>query len=482
MENKRSHSAPNYVERLRIEEGEGNSTILSIQLENGNIHKISLREKWELSQKVPIDDRAAAQLWNLAARHLPFMRFEALAESGSFFEELIRQFRIRLQWMTSFLELLSEDARIAGAITWEDSDGSSAYPQWSQARKDELLHAFNLACTGHSVGLADPPANMWALEDADYPQTTISAQDAWPLFLAYVSQSLRVEVCGLTYWSIRDYPGDWLEMLLSGKSLFSLDRRNNGYFIDDSKTGFVLPSPPQPIYRFLSENGMIGAKAFSTIGRSLEWCRQHLVHFRGGFQALNMQDQWQYRGWPPVSRMLEGTPHAGVENILSNRTAGCHGTTGFLRCLLRTVNIPVEYTQVICDAVVHAVPAFVTENRYLSHGDDPYNQAARCTPPYGAWELLINQQTFESWFGSSVEPQDRRKNIGRRVVELALKYLPDNLLRLYCNDQVLGINHENSSVLHFFEPHFTQEQLDEQRLWERLQEKVDSFGGCGRIP
>lgn len=482
MEKIQSHDELACVKRIGIEERGGNTTVLNFKLDNGEIRKISVNGIWNLSQEALIDDRAVAQVWNLAALPLPAMRLDALLNGGSLFEEMLRRFRMQLQRMVSFFDLLTEDPRIANAIIWDDVDGSSAYPQWPQARKNELVGAFNLACAGDLGDLADPPANIWPLADEDYPETTISAQDAWPLYLAYVAQSLRVEVCDLTYWSISDYPESWLKMLLSGKSLFSLDRRNNGYFIDYTRTGYVLPSPPQPIYQFLWENGIIGAKALSTIARSIEWCRQHLVHFRDGYQALNMQNQWQYRGWPPVSRIITGTPHNGVDNSYRNRTAGCHGTTGLLRCLLRTVNIPVQYAQVYCGTTIHAVPAFITENKYLSHGDDPYNLAAHCTPPYGAGELLINQQTFESWFGSSVAPQDRLTNIGRRVVELSLKYLPDYLLRVFCNEQPLGISREDSAISDYFERYYTQAQLTEEQLWERLQEKVESFGGCGGIP
>jgi len=52
----------------------------------------------------------------------------------------------------------------------------------------------------------------------------------------------------------------------------------------------------------------------------------------------------------------------------------------------------------------------------------------------------------------------------------------------FCNEQALGISREDSAISHFFEPYYTQAQLAEERLWERLEEKVNSFGGCAGIP
>lgn len=49
-----------------------------------------------------------------------------------------------------------------------------------------------------------------------------------------------------------------------------------------------------------------------------------------------MHNHWQYRGWPPVERIISGTndPVLGVRHW----TAGCRGTSGFLRLVLRTTN------------------------------------------------------------------------------------------------------------------------------------------------
>lgn len=49
------------------------------------------------------------------------------------------------------------------------------------------------------------------------------------------------------------------------------------------------------------------------------------------------------RGEAPMLRTIEGTiDQANPEYGVRHWTAGCHGSAGFLRAILRTVNIPVD--------------------------------------------------------------------------------------------------------------------------------------------
>ena len=136
-----------------------------------------------------------------------------------------------------------------------------------------------------------------------------------------------------------------------------------------------------------------------------------------------------------MTRVIDGTiqtsqPQYGTRH----RTAGCWGTTGFLRAALRAVNIPVK----LVTNASHAQPWFMADARYLSHGDDPYNALTTAVPSIPASEIPINQTKFDAWFGAGVSPADKSNNIGRRTVELALTYLPNYLLRAYCDDIVNG--------------------------------------------
>jgi hypothetical protein len=244
----------------------------------------------------------------------------------------------------------------------------------------------------------------------------------------------------------------------------------------------VTPAPPDYTFNFLKENGFVGPTQYETIERLLDWCRENLVHFSNRLEALNMEYQWQYRGFPPVSRIIEGTVNNSPEHpdlTIKHRTAGCHGTNGFLKAVLRTVNIPVLHK--FPPGSGHATPHFPTERMYLSHGDDPYNAWSRTTPPFAAGLLLIDQGTYETWFPDP-PVGDPDRNIGRQVFELNLSLLSNNLMNLHCVDIRYGRSHAESLVYMTYSPYYSLAELEAMDLWTRLDEKIESLGGCGSIP
>jgi len=94
-----------------------------------------------------------------------------------------------------------------------------------------------------------------------------------------------------------------------------------------------------------------------------------------------MEAQWQYRGTPPVSRIIDGStsdfhPEWGLVHI----TAGCFGTLGFYRSIFRSVNIPIKTLITESNGINHAQICFLSENKYLWHGDDPYDALSKATP------------------------------------------------------------------------------------------------------
>ena len=83
------------------------------------------------------------------------------------------------------------------------------------------------------------------------------------------------------------------------------------------------------MYDFLDKEKLIGMTRWGTIGRLLGWCRDELTHFDGEDTPENYEKHWQYQGYPPVERIFSGTNHPDLG--FQHYTAGCFGTTGFLR-------------------------------------------------------------------------------------------------------------------------------------------------------
>jgi len=373
---------------------------------------------------------------------------------------------------------LSAHQSIKASIIWEDGAGPHAWASWSAGWKSELRQAFSAAWVRGSISVPDVPPNQATFADDEYVTTVLSPADAWAYFKASVAQSLVVEIGRQVPWSLQSFSADEFAQLFDSREMFRWNASPAGYRID-TMHGHLVPSSPAKTYKFLGKSDLIGNSRLDTIARVIDWCRGNMVHFSGGTTAANMEEQWQYRGFPPLSRVLEGTVKTSDPEFgIMHRTAGCWGTTGFLRAVLRVVNIPVK----LVTNAGHAQPFFMSDSRYLSHGDDPYNQLSKATPPMPASLLLIDQATFDAWFGAGVSDADKSNNIGRRNRELAITYLPNYLLNAYCSDISNGKTHSNGQVYDIFSRHYSVSQLEAENLWGRMDAKIAGFGGCAHVP
>lgn len=379
---------------------------------------------------------------------------------------------------------LAANLAVRDAINWEASNGNFGYLSWTAQDKQFFRDTVAAAWNTKFLLLEDPPRNQLTPGDTDDPKTVLAEGDAWPLFAAHAAYSLAVEIGGWTSWSMTAYTADQLAVLLDSREMFRRDNALNGYVIKEG-SGFdgVVPASPWTTLLFLYENGIYTCRSrLDVIDRMLDWCRSNLMHFIGGFEAKNMQDQWQYRGCPPVFRIIQGTPFPASGDVsisgIHHRTAGCWGTTAFLRATLRVLNIPVKHEE----HVSHSMPYFMTEGLYLDHADDPYNRLSKATPPFPARELLIDQATRDAFFGNGVSSTQQNANIGRRTRELGLKYLANELLRNRCKDIADNKSHAASDVLKSLQPNFTLADLEAQDLWTKLDAKIAGLGGCTMIP
>jgi hypothetical protein len=378
---------------------------------------------------------------------------------------------------------LAQNPAVANAIKWSSQAEPAwqPYPMWSSAQKAQLAAVYWQIRKNQFAGLSATPNTTYSSTGTWEGVTAgvglgVDDATAWKYFLAYVAQSLVVEIAGLVPWSLRNYSSGQLNYLLTALGLYAYSSNANTYLL----SGAATPGDPTRIYQFLAGNSFIMTSRRSTIGRLVDWCRTNMRHSSGSINPAAAQAYWQYNGYPPVERVISGTTHSQAG--FAHWTFGCSGTTAFLSSVLRTLNIPVA------DVPVggHSAPYFMSENLYLSHGDDPYDGLLITTPPIPIDELFIDRVTYDSWFDSNLPAQVRQDNVGRRCSELAVQYLTDWIVKLRCRDLAQGVtNPANSSVYNDgglrLNTFYTIAELQAANLWARIDAKIAAGGGCGSL-
>jgi hypothetical protein len=251
---------------------------------------------------------------------------------------------------------------------------------------------------------------------------------------------------------------------------------------------YTTPPAPDKALQFVRAQSFKGSTRQATIQNALDWSRR-LRHFIGSSNTAGFQRIWQYRGPAPVSRTIAATvdPSFDATNPF-HFTAGCHGTSEFLHSVLRTLNVPVDENNVAL-SLSHSITRFMTENLYLSHGDDPYY----LSDPYGipASALLIPDATYRAWFVTATNPV-LNEDAGRQNPENWIAYLSPKLQFAYCNDPA-GTTPANSGVfrvfgawpdiysLSYLQNLPTSPSNPQPSLWNRLASKVAAGGGCSAV-
>lgn len=242
-------------------------------------------------------------------------------------------------------------------------------------------------------------------EPNDKPRYYLPLEDGFDVYVAWVAHAVALDRTGLLPWTLADLAsqdGSLARNLLGASSMMT--RRDvpglelrfhtsyHGNFLGlpfSEYLGDSLPGMPRYTFTFLEESGLIKSTRRETIEALLDWAGQ-LVHFYGAATREVALEHWGHPYPPTVEQMVEGTVRDG-ESLASHWTLGCHGTTGFLKAVLRAANIPVQIPA-ICG---HAMAAFPSEGLFLDHGDNPYNSTfseSGCS----AAHLLIDEQTFLS--------------------------------------------------------------------------------------
>ncbi len=386
---------------------------------------------------------------------------------------------------------LASHPNVRDAIVWERSDGVRVpYSAWGRSQ-GELAQAYADAYHGVPTGLPKVPTNIGK------PGTTVlSASEAWHFYLAHVAHSLAVELRGDLPWSLTNMP--WLELavLFDSSQYFDWNQAAGGYQLG-SMTGFSTFAPPDFVYGFLQANAIpnalmlpagqsdpkvvTAARQRATVAL-LDWCGDKLSHFFDKTDSANLLLHWQYDGGPPVARIIEGTINPNFSPTMRHWTAGCFGTTAFLRAVMRTMNMGVQVYGTYASG--HTIPHFMALDAYLGHGDDPYTSTADFSErvvgaglAYPRAELLLDAATHDTWFTQAMPYDQSLANVGRRVNELVLKYLPLGLMVAAINDEWTKADHASGTVYDGLKLNYSLAQLEAMDLWGKIDAKIAAQGG-----
>jgi hypothetical protein len=332
---------------------------------------------------------------------------------------------------------LNAHPAVAAALKWQFQAASGpmgvyqapaetdkvAWSNWSASQKTDLDQAYldvitwinqgapQVTMTDGSLGstaLTDRPWNIHPSASDPNSSSLVIVEKAymWKLYLAHVAFSLMLETSHQVSWSVTDYPDATLKWIFDSASMGWYNANFSGFMLGTYDNA-GLPAlrtdtrprttfaDPRWTYPWLRQAGIVGATRLTTIGRTLDWMRQNMTHFFGSESIGADLAIWQYNGYSPLSRIVNGTIDSNTPSYgVRHWTAGCHGSTGFMNAALRVVNIPVQPIWVCGHELVY----FMSEDKYMDHADDPYNANVRASSS-SSLLLLIDSATWRSRFG-----------------------------------------------------------------------------------
>lgn len=213
---------------------------------------------------------------------------------------------------------LKNTPAVSSNIFWMDHRRHGfAWSAWEDWRKADLRKAYLEATQWHADGMGNFPGTFetvpvnqeepW-IETSSFTVFDDNTQ-AWPIYIAHLAFSLAAEINAWVPWSLRSYDQEALLDLLSSKNMFMYSGTD---FYKTTYQGYVLmgystPTHPSVTFKFLANNNLIASSSRATLAKLLEWSRTNLVHFAGSANPEDQEQYWQYKGAPPMARVLEGT-------------------------------------------------------------------------------------------------------------------------------------------------------------------------------
>jgi hypothetical protein len=323
--------------------------------------------------------------------------------------------------LASAIKWQFQPANLSNVYTPPTDTDKVAWPDWTPGQQADLDQAYRdavawfnqgasqAAMIGGGPGITDEPVNNYPSVSSDSTSTMewVSPAYMWQLYTGHAAFQLMLEAARQVPWSVAGDSAESLKWLFDSATMGWY--LANGNYSMGTYAGAGLPAlrtdnrpqtsfaDPRWTYPWLRQAGLLGTSRQATLGKVMDWMRANMWHFFGADSFGTDAAVWQYRGWPPLSRIVAGTVDSRYPDQGSQHwTEGCHGSVGFLHAVLRAVNIPVQPVWV-CG---HELAWFPSEDLYLDHGDDPYNAVVRGDPEHSTLLLLIDGATYASRFGA----------------------------------------------------------------------------------
>ena len=366
---------------------------------------------------------------------------------------------------------------------------SLKWKEWPAIFKQDLSAAFSATMAWWESGMVSYPGT----QAPDVPSnqrealvyhgtipartgTILSETDIARIYNARIAMLLATEIYSWVPWSIKSYlqphTSNAFNPLFDDRMAGRVHKDASGTDVPSGRGPMyhVTPGNPLTVLKFLKTNNLIGATRADTVERILNWARWNLSHMFGDYGAPNHYRYWQYWGQPPVAKILSRTitTFPGLQSEAYNPQHwinGCFGTSSLLVELFQAVNIPVEQVRVGWHNSVY----FIGERKYMTHGDDPYDNFAKSTRPVSAF--LIDPVKYAAWFPGN-DPNAGDANVARGVMEDNIDYPSDALVNLHRLDVQEGRTHADSRVFQYYARWYSVAALEQKGLWQRLDAKL----------
>ena len=267
---------------------------------------------------------------------------------------------------------------LGDSLIWEDAAGLHTYASWPASVRSAVDYSLTRMMEGKDpfpthVRPYYPVPQSGSLDSGYY--TTFWARYVYGMFVAH---SIWVEVNHQVPWSVMSMTAAQRALLFDSRGFFRYRADVNAYRLESGTSGYVSPWSPIPLYRFARDLDLVGIDQEATIYAAVDWVRSYVRHLN---TADDTEEMWDWpNGFQPPERVLFAKP--GQRHV-SN---GCWGTTGLLKTLLRTVNVPVQQGFAQLSSGNHSRVVFPTIGRTMIHSDDPYSGYTR---PYGLSTTIV---------------------------------------------------------------------------------------------